>query len=210
MTRPIASYTVTPSLPKELECLQELAYNLAWVWDPELMELFIRLDPDLWEKVNHNPVQMLGMIRQERLNTASRDDAFLAQVDRGWQKFKAYLDKSSSWFRKTYSDIGENKVAYFSAEFGLTECLQNYSGGLGILSGDHLKSASDLGLPFVGVGLLYQQGYFRQYLNADGWQQERNPENDFYTLPIHLEHDDKGNPLMVIVELTGRAVKAQI
>lgn len=210
MTRPIASYTVTPALPKELECLQELAYNLAWVWDPELMELFIRLDPDLWEKVNHNPVQMLGMIRQERLNTAARDEAFLAQVERGWRKFESYLDKTSSWFRKTYSDIGENKVAYFSAEFGLTECLQNYSGGLGILSGDHLKSASDLGLPFVGVGLLYQQGYFRQYLNADGWQQERNPENDFYTLPIHLEHDDKGNPLMVIVELTGRAVKAQI
>lgn len=210
MTRPIASYTVSPSLPKELECLQELAYNLAWVWDPELMELFIRLDPDLWEKTNHNPVQMLGLIRQERLNTAARDDAFLAQVERGWRRFKEYLDKSSSWFRKTYSDIGENKVAYFSAEFGLTECLPNYSGGLGILSGDHLKSASDLGLPFIGIGLLYQQGYFRQYLNADGWQQERNPENDFYTLPLHLEHDEKGNPLTIIIELPGRAVKAQI
>ena len=210
MTRPIHTYTVAPSLPKELESLHELAYNLIWVWDHDLMELLIRLDPDLWEKTNHNPVLMLGMISQERLNTASRDDALLAQLERGFERYKAYLDTTSTWFRKTYSQIPPNQIAYFSAEFGLTECLQNYSGGLGVLSGDHLKSSSDLGLPLIGVGLLYQQGYFRQYLNADGWQQERNPENDFYTLPIILERDKEGKPLIISVDLDNRPVYAQI
>jgi glycogen phosphorylase len=210
MTRPIYTYTVAPSLPAELASLHELAYNLLWVWDHDLMELLIRLDPDLWEKTNHNPVLMLGMISQERLNSASRDDALLAQLERGFERYKKYLDTSSTWFRKTYSQIPPNQIAYFSAEFGLTECLQNYSGGLGVLSGDHLKSASDLGLPLVGVGLLYQQGYFRQYLNADGWQQERNPENDFYTLPIILERDAEGKPVTISVDLLDHPVYAQI
>jgi starch phosphorylase len=210
MIRPIYTYTVAPSLPKELEALHELAYNLLWVWDHDLMELFIRLDPDLWEQTNHNPAQLLGMISQDRLNSAARDDAFLTQLDRAYESYKKYLDASSSWFRKTYTQIGDNQIAYFSAEFGLTECLQNYSGGLGVLSGDHLKSASDLGLPLIGVGLLYQQGYFRQYLNADGWQQERFPENDFYTLPLRRELDKSGKPITISVNLPGRAVHAQI
>ncbi len=210
MTRPIYTYTVSPSLPAELASLHELAYNLLWVWDHDLMELLIRLDPDLWEKTNHNPVLMLGMISQERLNSASRDDALLAQLERGFERYKKYLDTSTTWFRKTYTQIPPNQIAYFSAEFGLTECLQNYSGGLGVLSGDHLKSASDLGLPLVGVGLLYQEGYFRQYLNADGWQQERNPENDFYTLPITLERDAEGKPITISVDLLDHPVYAQI
>ncbi|MEK6756169.1 MAG: alpha-glucan family phosphorylase [Bacteroidota bacterium] len=210
MIRPIHTYTVAPSLPKELESLHELVYNLLWVWDHDLMELLIRLDPDLWEKTNHNPVLLLGMISQERLNSTARDDAFLAELERTHERYKKYLDTNSSWFRKTYSQVGANQIAYFSAEFGLTECLQNYSGGLGVLSGDHLKSASDLGLPLVGVGLLYQEGYFRQYLNADGWQQERFPENDFYTLPLRLEADKNGKPVTVSVDLPGRKVYAQI
>jgi starch phosphorylase len=210
MIQPIYTYTVAPSLPKELESLHELAYNLLWVWDHDLMELLIRLDPDLWEKTNHNPVLLLGMISQDRLNSTARDDAFLAQLERIYERYKKYLDTSSSWFRKTYGQVGPNQIAYFSAEFGLTECLQNYSGGLGVLSGDHLKSASDLGLPLVGVGLLYQEGYFRQYLNADGWQQERYPENDFYTLPLHLEVDKKGKPVTISVDFPGRAVHAQV
>jgi starch phosphorylase len=210
MIRPIYTYTVSPSLPKELEPLHELAYNLLWVWDHDLMELMIRLDPDLWEKTNHNPVLMLGMISQERLNSASRDDALLAQLERGYERYKKYLDTGSTWFRKTYSQVESNQIAYFSAEFGITECLQNYSGGLGVLSGDHLKSSSDLGLPLVGVGLLYQQGYFRQYLNIDGWQQERYPENDFYTLPLTLQRDESGKPITISVDLEGRPIYAQI
>ena len=210
MTRPILSFTVAPSIPKELQCLQSIAYNLLWVWDHELMDLFMRMDLDLWELTNHNPVQMLGMIKQERLNSLSRDDAFLAQVERASRRFSEYLDTSSSWYHKTYPEKKSACFAYFSAEFGLTECLQNYSGGLGILSGDHLKAASDLGLPLVGVGLLYQQGYFRQYLNADGWQQERYPENDFYALPINRVMGDDGKPKTITVDLTGRQVAAQI
>ena len=195
MTRPILSYTVAPSIPKELQCLQSIAYNLLWVWDHELMELFMRIDLDLWELTNHNPVLMLGMIKQERLNTLMRDDAFLAQAERAYRRFTEYQDAGSSWFLKTHPAEKGACIAYFSAEFGLTECLQNYSGGLGVLSGDHLKAASDLGLPLVGVGLLYQQGYFRQYLNADGWQQERNPENDFYALPLIQILDSQGKAI---------------
>ncbi len=211
MIRPITSYTVAPALPKELECLRELAYNLYWVWSHDLMELFIRLDPDLWEKTNHNPVLMLGTIKQERLSSAARDDAFLAQVERACHQFREYLDSNSSWYLKTYKDIAKaNQIAYFSMDFGITEAAPNYSGGLGILSGDHLKSASDLGLSLVGVGLLYQEGYFRQYLNADGWQQERYPQNDFYTLPIQLERDANGKPLTISVDLPGRPLHAQI
>ena len=210
MTRPILSYTVDPSIPKELQCLRTIAYNLLWAWDHELMELFMRIDLDLWELTNHNPVQMLGMIKQERLNTLIRDDAFIAQAERAYRRFTEYQETGSSWFLKTHPAEKDACFAYFSAEFGLTECLQNYSGGLGILSGDHLKAASDLGLPLVGVGLLYQQGYFRQYLNADGWQQERNPENDFYALPLKQVLDSDGKPKTVSVDLPRRQVIAQI
>ena len=210
MTRPILSYTVDPSIPKELQCLRTIAYNLLWAWDHELMELFMRIDLDLWELTNHNPVQMLGMIKQERLNTLMQDDAFIAQAERACRRFTEYQETGSSWFLKTHPAEKDACFAYFSAEFGLTECLQNYSGGLGILSGDHLKAASDLGLPLVGVGLLYQQGYFRQYLNADGWQQERNPENDFYALPLKQVLDSDGKPKTVSVDLPRRQLIAQI
>ncbi len=210
MTRPMQTYTVAPSIPQELRCLANLATNLLWVWDHELMEVFMRLDLDLWEATNHNPVLMLGLVRQERLNSAARDDAFLAQVERACRRFHEYQDTSTSWYAKMHPEGKDVRIAYFSAEFGLTECLQNYSGGLGILSGDHLKSASDLGVPLVGVGLLYQQGYFRQYLNADGWQQERYPENDFYSLPLSLERDKSGRPLTITVDLPGRPLHAQI
>ena len=210
MTRPISSYMVAPSIPKELECLHSLAKNLLWSWDHEIIELFIRLDPDLWERTHHNPTLMLGMIRQERVNTLSRDDAFLAQMDRAFRKFNEYCTATNTWYDKTHGKSEKITLAYFSAEFGLTESLPNYSGGLGVLSGDHLKSASDLGLPLVGVGLLYQQGYFRQYLNADGWQQERYPENDFYTLPLERQLNKEGGPVLIQVQLPGRAVSAQI
>lgn len=211
MTRPIFTYTVAPSLPPELDRLRDLAYNLLWAWDHELIELFRRLDRDLWEETNHNPVHMLGSIEQDRLEAAARDDAFLAQLDRVYEHFKEYTGSRMNWCQKTHDiSCDEPCIAYFSAEFGLTECLPNYSGGLGILSGDHLKSASDLGVPLVGVGLLYQQGYFRQYLNADGWQQERYPENDFYTLPIQLKRGADGDPVTVTVEYPGRNVVAQV
>ncbi|MBM3792131.1 MAG: glycosyltransferase family 1 protein, partial [Acidobacteria bacterium] len=198
------------SLPKELTFLQKLAYNLLWTWDPEMLELFIRLDPDLWEETHHNPVLMLGRIKQESLIAASRDEAFLAQMERAAESFETYMEARFTWFQKEHDGTGKPVVAYFSAEYGLADCLPIYSGGLGVLSGDHLRAASDLGIPLVGIGLLYQQGYFRQYLNADGWQQEEYPENDFYTLPLTLERNRKGEPVTVSVEYPGRSVHAQI
>lgn len=210
MTRPIFTYAVAPSLPKEMDCLREISYNLLWSWDHELLELFMRLDPDLWEETGHNPVQMIGKIRQEALNAAARDDAFLAQLERALDRCREYMNTRSTWFQRVYNGTKRQPIAYFSAEFGMTESLAIYSGGLGLLAGDHLRSASDLGVPVVGVGLLYQQGYFRQYLNADGWQQERYPENDFYTLPLQLERAQDEKVVTVAVDYPGRSVSAQV
>jgi starch phosphorylase len=177
--RPSHTFRVIPSLPAKLERLRDLAHNLWWAWNHEAIDLFRRLDRDLWESTCHNPVLMLGTIRQERLEQAAEDDGFMSHFDRVYREFERYLKSKSTWYYRTYGQAGETqagtesgpRIAYFSAEFGLTESLSIYAGGLGILAGDHLKSASDLGLPLVGVGLLYQQGYFRQYLNPDGWQQ---------------------------------------
>src|SRR5207244_6643529 len=133
---------------------------------------------------------------------------FLAHLDRTVKELHAYLASSSTWFQRTYGNPGSTLVAYFSAEFGLTECLSIFAGGLGVLAGDHLKSASDLGIPLVGVGLLYQQGYFQQYLDESGWQHERYVDNDFYTLPLTLERTADGAPLTIAVPFPGRQVVA--
>jgi glucan phosphorylase len=138
----------------------------------------------LWETTGHNPVWMLGLIDQHRLEALCEDPAFMAQFYRVCNSFDAYMQTLETWYERHHGKADKPFIAYFSMEFGLTECLQNYSGGLGVLSGDHLKSASDLGVPLVGVGLLYQEGYFRQYLNADGYQQESYPINDYSNLPV--------------------------
>ena len=207
--KPIYTFTVVPALPDQLQHLRELACNILWSWDHETIDLFRRLDRDLWEESGHNPVRMLGTIAQDLLERAARDDGFLAQLERVCQKFDRYMEQTT-WYQKTYGQSGEPLIAYFSAEFGLTECLPNYSGGLGVLSGDHLKSASDLGLPLVGVGLLYQQGYFRQYLNVDGWQQETYPTNDFYNMPLQLERHEDGRPVTIEVAYPQGPVTAQV
>lgn len=205
----ITEFQVFPRLPERLAPLHELAYNLQWSWNQETIALFRRMDLDLWEEVMHNPVLMLGRIKQERVEELASDDSFLSHMDRALTALHSYLE-AKRWYTKTYGPAAQPYIAYFSMEFGLTECIANYSGGLGVLSGDHLKSASDMGVPLVGVGLLYQQGYFRQYLNADGWQQERYPDNDFYNLPMTLEHTPEGAPLTINVELDGRTVHAHI
>jgi glycogen phosphorylase len=210
MMRPSHTFRVVPCLPPRLERLRELAHNLWWSWNHEAIELFRRLDRDLWESTGHNPVLMLGTIRQERLEQIVDDDGFMAHLDRVHGEFDRYLKSAATWYAKTHASADGARIAYFSAEFGLTESLGIYAGGLGILAGDHLKSASDLGLPLVGVGLLYQQGYFHQYLNPDGWQQELYPDNDFYNLPLTLERQLSGAPLTVEVEYPGRGVKAQV
>jgi starch phosphorylase len=208
--KPIRTFNVTPALPQRLEALRHLAYNLHWDWDVETVDLFRRLDADLWESSRYNPVLMLGTISQDRLNEVTEDDGFLAQMDRSAQRLEDYL-QNRPWYRKhRLTPVEGECYAYFSMEFGLTSCMPVYSGGLGVLAGDHLKSASDLGLPLVGIGLLYQEGYFAQYLNADGWQQERYPINDFYNMPLHLERDSQGQELRIGVEYPGRTVYARV
>lgn len=208
--KPVRSFTVIPSLPPSLEPLRELAYNVRWAWNHDAIELFRRLDSDLWETSGHNPVRMLGSIDQAQLEAAAKDDAFLGHLERVSQDLHAYLADQSCWCRRTHGGQEIPLVAYFSAEFGLTECMSIFAGGLGILAGDHLKSASNLGVPMVGVGLLYQQGYFRQYLNEAGWQQEAFEDNDFYNLPLVLTRRADGSPLTVEVEYPGRKVAAQV
>ncbi len=230
MGLPIRTFTVLPHLPERLQALHKIAYNLWWCWNPEAVSLFRRLDSEVFETVDHNPVKMLSAIEQSRLESLLEDDGFLAHLDRVEVMFDIYMN-AATWFQeKVASGAWESKegsvkkpgrgatvvqaasqyIAYFSAEFGINESLPVYSGGLGVLAGDHLKAASDLGIPLVGVGLMYREGYFRQYLNIDGWQQERYPENDFFHLPIIPETKEDGSPLMITVPFPGRDVWARV
>ena len=203
---PVKTFHVRPALPERLKALEELAYNLRWSWDHETINLFQRLDRPLWESSGHNPVLMLGSIAQERLQDLALDDAFLAHLDSVAAGLRDYVASPRTWCQKQYGPPSRPLVAYFSMEFGLTESLPIYSGGLGILAGDHLKSASELGVPLVGVGLLYQKGYFRQYLTSDGWQHERHPSNDFSVMPLRPVYAVDGTPVRVRVELADRAL----
>ncbi len=203
----IESFRVVPALPERLAGLRDIAYNLLWSWDDDLRQVFARLDRELWDRTHQNPVLLLGSMKQERLEALARDDSFLSYFDRALERLHAYLREPTSWDRR-FTD--RPLVGYFSAEYGIAECLPIYSGGLGVLSGHHLKSASDLGVPLVGVGLLYQQGYFRQYLSSDGWQQESYPQNDFYNMPVQLAESDGGAPVRVEVDLAGRRAAVQV
>lgn len=208
--RPLYTFTVKPSLPSGLEKLRDLAMNLLWCWDHESIALFNYLDPDLWEETRHNPVLMLGRLKQERYEELAADDSFMSQLERATQRVDRYMTRTAWFAREHVDNCGQPGVAYFSLEYGITESLRLYAGGLGMLAGDHLKSASDLGIPMVGIGLLYQKGYFEQYLNVDGWQQESYPDNDFYNLPLTLEYGTDGSPVRVKLTFPGRDVHAQV
>lgn len=201
----LLTFTVKPNIPSSLSPLEELARNLWISWNYEAIMLFMRLDYDAWVASRMNPVRMLGLVSQARLEAAAADDSFLAALDVVYAKFQRY-NAAERW----YKGPADKAIAYFSMEYGLDVALPVYSGGLGMLSGDHLKSSSDLGLPLVGVGLLYRQGYFRQYLNPDGFQQESYPENDWYNMPVTQCRDGKGNPLAITVEMGAEAAAAWI
>ncbi len=203
------TYAIYPRLPENLEPLREIAYNLCWAWNPDAIELLRRLDRTLWETTRHNPVAMLGMLSQERLEELARDESFLEHLDRVHKTVQRYLEDETWWARR-FPQAKDQAIAYFGLEFGLSECLPIYSGGMGVLAGDHFKSASDLGVPVYGVGLLYQEGYFRQYLSADGWQQEDYPDNDFSTLPVRPASDGRGEQVQIVVPIGPRDVAANI
>ena len=165
--------TVFPIMPARISRLYELAYNLWWSWHPEARELYSSINPELWEQVGHNPVRFLSEVEPALLERTAEDSAYLKHYDSVLSAFDRYMHPHAeeTWFSRTYPEMADNIIAYFSAEFGLSEALPIYSGGLGILSGDHCKEASDLGLPFVGVGFLYPQGYFQQRITRDGVQE---------------------------------------
>jgi glycogen phosphorylase len=200
----LRSFTVRPKLPERLGALHELAMNLRWSWDDRTRDLFRWVDPDQWEVTGHDPVRLLGLVRRERLDQLAKDPAFTAFLDEVHGDLRRYLE-SDRWFQQRATTSPLRHVAYFSPEFGIAEALPQYSGGLGVLAGDHLKAASGLGIPLTGIGLFYRQGYFRQELNADGWQQERYPVLDPHAMAVTLVDDTR-----VTVDLAGTALHAQI
>ena len=202
---------VLPRIPAALSRLDELAHNLWWSWEPAAQDLFARLDPSLWKRVNHNPVKLLRLVQQALLDQAAADPAYLVAYDTVLASFDSYMDADAkSWFGSHHADQQEELIAYFSAEFGLHESLPIYSGGLGILSGDHCKAASDLGLPFIGVGFLYPQGYFTQRIDAAGMQQAEYEKIDFAEMPVSEALDPQGEPVLIHVDLPGRTVYAKV
>ena len=201
----ISTYTVKPKLPGPLKPLEEIASNLWLSWNYDAVQLFIRLDYDAWLESQQSPIRTLGMVSQERLNQTAKDDSYLAALKEVYDRFLRYK-KGETWYRGSRKEV----VAYSSMEYGMDVSLPIYSGGLGILSGDHMKTSSDMGLPLVGVGLLYRQGYFTQMLNADGFQQESYPENDWYNMPVERKIGKDGKPIKISVDMAGRQALAQI
>jgi starch phosphorylase len=205
--------SVVPRVPEGLEALRRIAFNLWFSWNFDALELFKELDPAIWEECDHSPVRMLRLIKQSRLEAAAKDKAYRDRVEKVHDNLEAYLNRKNTWFAKHFPKEKKDKpwVAYFSAEFGFHESLPVYSGGLGILAGDHCKSASDLGLPFVAVGLLYRFGYFSQRINRDGWQEASIVDNVFHDLPVReaLAADGK-TPVVVELDMPGRKVRAKV
>ncbi|MFH0975101.1 MAG: alpha-glucan family phosphorylase [Spirochaetota bacterium] len=205
----IKKFRVFPYLPEALKPLLKIAQNLSWIWNFEAIELFRRLDVDIWREVRHNPIALLGSLSQQTMDEAASSESFIAHMKRVEDELNWQLTKKT-WFEENRSGNENMEIAYFSAEFGIHECLPIYAGGLGILAGDHLKSASELGLPLNGVGLLYRLGYFHQYLNVDGLQQERFPETDFNNIPVNLVKDNNGETIFIKVEYHEREIFARI
>jgi glycogen phosphorylase len=200
---------VHPALPERIAWLGEIARNVWSSWIPEAGDLFERLDPEAWERLEHNPVALLRGLPQDKLDAAAADESFVAMVARVARRLDAYVD-SPGWLVPARPEAEGMRVAYFSLEFGLDAGIPLYSGGLGVLAGDHLKSASDLGVPLVGVGLLYRGGYFRQALGPDGGQREQYPATDWSDLPLADQRDRAGRPVVVEVEIGGETVQAAV
>src|SRR5687767_11518125 len=196
-------------LPKRLSRLSELAYNLWWTWQPEAARLFSRMDNSLWERLGHNPIRFLREVGRPRLSQASKDKEYRDLYDRVFARFDSYMNQTDTWTSQTHPELTGRPIAYFSMEFGLHETLPIYSGGLGVLAGDHLKESSDLGLPLIGVGFMYAQGYFSQRISEDGWQDAINNVLVLEHLPVSLVTRD-GSPLTIDFQFPDRVVNAQV
>ncbi|MDQ1463864.1 MAG: glycogen phosphorylase [Actinomycetota bacterium] len=204
----IRRFTVRTVLPERLAALGDLVMNLRWSWHSETLDLFESIDPPTWRAVGGDPSKLLGQVHPSRLTDLSTDESFLARLDETAEGLRQYLSQDR-WFQ-TLGAEAPQAIAYFSPEYGITAVLPQYSGGLGILAGDHLKTASDLGVPIIGVGLLYRRGYFNQSLSRDGWQQERYPPVDPHGLPLTLLRETDGTAVMIPVRLAGRDLQAQV
>ena len=202
--------TAVSDLPKKIRRLREVAYNLWWTWNFDALELFACLDPKLWAEMGNNPVRMLEAVSQARLADAAKNDSYLDLYNSVLERYDAYMGLADTAELKLSGVKRTAPVAYFSAEYGIHECLPIYSGGLGVLSGDTLKAASDLNVPLVAVGLLYKNGYFRQRIDENGWQVAEYPENDFASMPTQLLRDGNGEEIQVSVELPGRVLNARV
>ena len=192
--------TVRPQLPKRISKLYDISYNLWWSWNTEFLKLFKILDIDMWEKIGKNPVKFLKMVSQEKLENAAKDPEFLKEYDKVVKDFNDYISSKDTWFKKNYPNNSTDLIAYFSAEYGLDETIPIYSGGLGILSGDHMKSSSDMGIPLVGIGLLYKSGYFHQKINGYGQQETEYHAIDISLLPITPVKDHEGKDLLIYLK----------
>ncbi|MCA1709249.1 MAG: alpha-glucan family phosphorylase, partial [Actinobacteria bacterium] len=205
----LRSFAVHASLPEPLEALVSIATNLRWSWDSQAVDLFRWVDAAAWERAEHDPMRMLGLVSKERFEQLAEDGPFMSFLANVHDDLQRYLEEPR-WFQSRKKKHLPKQIAYFSPEFGVSEALPIYSGGLGVLAGDHLKAASDLGVPLVAVGLLYRQGYFRQQLNADGWQQEHYPSLDPHGMPLTLLLGEDGSPLKIEVDLAGARCVAQL
>ena len=202
--------TVRSQLPKRINKLDDISYNLWWSWNTDFLKLFKMIDIDLWENCGKNPIKFLKYASQEKLEKAANDDEFTKEYDKVVNDFENYMNSKNTWFSKNYPNNENDLIAYFSAEYGLDETVAIYSGGLGVLSGDHLKSASDLGIPLIGIGLLYKSGYFYQKIDGYGQQEEEYKDIDTELLPITAVKDYEGKDLLVDVKFPDKKVYLKV
>ena len=202
--------TVNPQLPKRINQLLDIANNLWWSWNTEFLRLLKRIDEDLWETCDKNPVKFLKQVSQEKLEEAEDDTSFLREYDKIVDNFDSYMESKDTWFSQKYPDNQNDLIAYFSAEYGLDQTIAIYSGGLGILSGDHLKSASDLGIPLVAVGLMYKNGYFHQKIDKNGVQHPEYKDLNMSDLPIKTVKDNEGNDFITYIKFPKRKIYLKV
>lgn len=208
--KPLGRISVPTLVPARLGRLADLSYNLWWTWNCDAAEMFGMIDPELWERTGKNPVALMRAVGSRRLNALLEEQDFIEKYDSIVNKFDAYMNADDTWFNKKYPDFAGRGIVYFSAEYGLSETLPIYSGGLGVLSGDHCKSASDLGIPFTAIGLFYRQGYFNQTISSEGIQETSYSTLNIEQLPVRQVFDKDGAPLLIGVGMPGRTVHAAI